>query len=668
MADDAPPDQGPGKGRPSRKARRAAKKEKGLVHSSQLDERLRRGEHQASPADKAKRIALDVLNVVAFAVMMVPVVGRVGFGPATTLETQTVFAGIAALVLIGNTFLFASIDWRALRGAQGQKILDKAKTDLQLTIVSIFSLLMVFVIAALELGALLVFLGVIPLSATVDAFAANFVLIQVIILLTYLMVVVIREINLSSYQPDGRLRLAANIVGPAAAVAVLAGVLFATGLPQEAGIASGLLTRQAVHIVMLGIAFEFLAMRIRMRLPSVWALFNNAVETAKRANPELKEVLQKRARTTYVLALLFVTLSMAFAGAIATGAVNLGGARLTLSLVIFYVGTAVIILGLVAVRIFQGRHLEEREIEDEDDLERLVGQKRRSPQELARMAVYGVTGFIALVCVVIAVLTFVGRMPWDEKFATDAFILALIFGAGPFGVFYNRDLKRIRAMDDKFPDFLRDLAESARAGMTLPRALVTAAHGTYGALTEDIRHMAAQVEWGVEFGDALRRFAERVNTPLIDRTVSLVVEAQRSGGNVVDVLTAASTDAREIKQIIAERNEQMSMYQVVVFIAFFVFIAVVLVLSAQFIPAFKDAVGGVEGQQVGGLQFRDFDPEDFNTLFFHAALIQAIGGGLVGGVLTKGDPLAGFMPTTFMVIASWLSFRVILTLMTGGAG
>ena len=101
-------------------------------------------------------------------------------------------------------------------------------------------------------------------------------------------------------------------------------------------------------------------------------------------------------------------------------------------------------------------------------------------------------------------------------------------------------------------------------------------------------------------------------------------------------------------------------YSVVVFIAYFVFIAVVLILAAQFIPAFKEAVGAASGQQVGGLTFKDFDPEDFNTLFFHAALVQAIGGGLVGGVLTRGQPVAGFNSIVIMVVAAWFSFRVLV--------
>ena len=281
----------------------------------------------------------------------------------------------------------------------------------------------------------------------------------------------------------------------------------------------------------------------------------------------------------------------------------------------------------------------------------------------ARYGVYGITGAIAAAAAVAMVLTAMGSMPWPSKYATDLFLLVLVFGAGPFCIFYNRDLKRIEKINAKFPDFLRDLAESSRAGMTLPRALENAARGTYGPLSEEIKMMSAQVEWGVAFDEALQRFADRIGSPLIHRITQLVIEAQHSGGSVVDVLAAASDDAREIQQIVQGRNQQMSAYSMVIYIAFFVFLAVVLVLQMQFIPAFKTAVDSAQAsgaRPVGGLQFRKFDPEDFNTAFFHAGIAQAIGGGLVGGVLTKGNPIRGMSSIVVMLACSWLAFRVLV--------
>ncbi len=631
-----------------------------ILHTSQLGERMRRGDAVATRGDRVRKVLLDTLVLAILGLLVAVVAARVGLLP-WGIGIQTVALAGATAALAGASFLFTSIHWRALRGARGEKILHRAKADLTLTTVSILALFTVFAMGVIEVLALLVFTGVITrVGAAGAALAGNFVLFQTIMLLVYLLAIVAREAHESAHEASSRASTLAAVLTPLALVTVAAGAVLATGVVSVAGIEVG----QAVYVVTLGVLFEFVAMRIRLRLPTVGTQFMAAVETARRANEEIRDELRRKAQRTYVAAIAFVTLSMAFAGAVASGAVSLGGTRLTVSLVIFYAGTSLILLALVAVRVFQARHLKEREsVAGEDELAALVSQKRRSPEEVFRQAVYVVTGLLAAVALVMTVLTALDRLPWHRKYSTDLFILAVLFGAGPFGYFYNREAKRILAIDEKFPDFLRDLAESARAGMTLPRALVTAGQGTYGALTDEVQRMAAQVEWGVSFADSLQGFAQRTRTPLIDRTVSLVIEAQRAGGNVVDILTAASEDAREIKQIISERNTQMSMYNVVIYIAFFVFIAVVLVLVAQFIPAFKEAVGAASGAQVGGLTFRDFDPEDFNALFFRAALVQAIGGGLVGGVLTRGTPVAGFMHIGIMMAVSWLCFRVIVGLM-----
>lgn len=610
--------------------------------------------------DRRNKLLLDAGIVIGLLLLVVVLLSSVQI-VVLDIGLQTLVLALAALVMAGSSFLFNAIGWERLRSAAQHRVLDKGKADLILTIVSIAALFTVIVMVVIELLALMVFLGTISQVGRAGAqFAANFVLFQTVMLLVYLMALVAREGNIARYQPQPRAVMTAKVLTPLAGLFVVLGVFMALGVVALGAVEP----HQGVYIVTLGVLLEFMAMRIRLRLPSLWSLFMGAVDQSRRPTPEMKDLLRKRAQRTYIISSVFVTLSMAFAGAIASGSVSLGGGGITLSLVIFYVGTALIMLGLLAVRVFQGRAIEKKKgAAEETELSRLVSQKRRSPEQIARMSVYAFTAFLAFVCSILTVATAMGAMPWHEKYSTDLFILAVVFGAGPFGYYYNRDRKRILAMDEKFPDFLRDLAESARAGMTLPRALVTAASGTYGALTPDIKIMAAQVEWGVEFGDALQRFSERSRTPLIDRTVALIVEAQRAGGSVVDILTAASEDAREIKQIVSERNTQMSMYNVVIYISFFVFIAVVLVLVAQFIPAFKTAVGAASGQQVGGLTFRDFDPEDFNTMFFQAALVQAIGGGLVGGVLSKGSPAAGFMHIGVMMVCAWLSFRVLVGLM-----
>ncbi len=619
-------------------------------------------------ADRQVRVLVNLLLALSGAAMITALLGTISL-VATSLEIELVLMASAAILLIVSGALFNKVQWRLLRAAAGQRMQNRAKSDVQLTIVSIFALFTFVFAATLEIGAFLLLFGLMSVRGTMLDEQTTFILFQMIILLVYMMSIIVRQGNASHYHPKDSTKIVAWSLTGLASLLIVVGVLLAFGIvPAIPRIAQPIW--QATHAITLGVGLEALAMRVRLRLPSLWSLFREAVDAARMANEDLAKEMQKRARLTYVGGLVFVALSMAFTAAMATGALQLDNERATLGLIIFYAGLTFIILGIVALRVVQSALLTKKNADEVvDPLERLAKQKAADPKEVFRRSVYMASGSIAFLCFVAAVLIQMEAIPigLHPKYATDAALLGLLFAAGPYGYFYNQDLKRIEAIDEKFPDLLRDIAESARAGMTLPRALVTASKGTYGALTPEIKTMAAQVEWGVSFGESLERFALRVKTPLIDRTVALVVEAQRAGGDVVDILTAASEDAREIKQIVSERNEQMKMYQVVVFIAFFVFIAVVLILSAQFIPAFKEAVGTAatsgQAQQVGGLKFKDFDPEDFNTLFFHAAIVQAIGGGLVGGVLTRGQPQAGAFPIIIMLIASWVSFRIILGVM-----
>ncbi|MHB8634172.1 MAG: type II secretion system F family protein [Thermoplasmatota archaeon] len=617
--------------------------------------------------DRSRKSLLDLLVVVAMLGIVAVALLALGFSPLAHVPTEslTVTLAVITALLSGATFLFNKISWEDLEAKGSRRILSQARTEFILTTVSLLALIMAVIMFVVEVAALWVFVrqlsGQPVVGAALLVFSGNFVLIQAAMLLVYLLAILARESHLSRHTPGRGASVVATILTPLAGLALLIGSVLALGLVHLPSIRP----TQAVYVVTLGVLLEFLAMRIRLHLPPLGALFRKALQEARTADPEEIELLRRKARTTYVVAILFVALSMGLVAAVAAG-VSLGSGGTVTGILVIYGIFAVVVLGLVVVRVMQARHdPANRKGDPDDELAGLVARRRRNPQEVIRIAVYIVSGFLAMILLTLCVLTGLDQMPWDAKFATDLFILTCVVGAGPWGFLYNREIRRIAAIDEKFPDFLRDIAESNRAGMTLTRALVTAAGGTYGSLTPEIKQMAAQVGWGVAFGDAMLRFADRCRTPLIDRTVALITEAQKAGGSMVDILTAASEDAREIKQIVSERTAQMKMYNLVVYITYFVFIVVVLVLSLQFIPAFKNAVGaagGGGGQSVGGLKFHEFDPQTFNTLFFDAAVVQAIGGGLVGGVLTQGSPVSGFMNAGIMMLVAELAFRVGLKL------
>ncbi len=253
--------------------------------------------------------------------------------------------------------------------------------------------------------------------------------------------------------------------------------------------------------------------------------------------------------------------------------------------------------------------------------------------------------------------------------ALDFLVLGLLVFMAPYGVAMSAKLRRISKIEERLPDFLRDVAEAGRFGMTLPDAIVVASNGRYGLLTDEIKKMASQLEWGVPVATALRLFEERVPTPLVRRVVSIITRANEAGGNVADVLTMVAHDTRETQLEAAARQISMLTYVTVIYIAFFVFLVTIYIMAAVFLPQMITAGQGISSSSISSagaitLQFT-FVPILF-LAFMVAVIVHAVGDGIMAGVLYNGRIAEGLQHATIMLAVGWVIMRFIVPILNVG--
>ena len=252
------------------------------------------------------------------------------------------------------------------------------------------------------------------------------------------------------------------------------------------------------------------------------------------------------------------------------------------------------------------------------------------------------------------------RLTWGTIYIDDVTIFSVMIIIIPPALMHYKKRKVVRKIEEYLPNFLRDIAQMSRAGLTLPRAIATVAKGEYGNLSKEIQLMDSSMSWGVSFEDTLENFSRRINTPLISRSVALITQANRAGGRVSSVLEAAARDASEIKMLQRERSGNMIVYLVIIYMSFFVFIFVILMLTATFIPTMAMA-GNAAAEAGAGSQFLGaFDPVQFTRLLFHAVVIQGFVSGLVAGQLGEGEFAAGLKHSIIMTMIAWLSFTLFV--------
>ena len=242
-------------------------------------------------------------------------------------------------------------------------------------------------------------------------------------------------------------------------------------------------------------------------------------------------------------------------------------------------------------------------------------------------------------------------------------VLAVLPLIGPIGFYTSIRDSKINRIEARIPDFLRDVAEAGRFGLTLAESVVIASNGRYGTLTPEIEKMAAQIRWNIPVGEAMRLFSERVPTPLVVKVTAIVIKSNDAGGDVADVLTLVSTDAKEAQMMLKERRLAMSTYIAVIYISFFVFLVTILILTATFLPQMEEAGRatkqmmedqGIEGastiqsQAIPAIQF----------IFLVAAVLHGIGDGMIAGTLDTGKPISGFKHSFIMIIAAFAFLRM----------
>jgi flagellar protein FlaJ len=261
----------------------------------------------------------------------------------------------------------------------------------------------------------------------------------------------------------------------------------------------------------------------------------------------------------------------------------------------------------------------------------------------------------------------------------DLLMIACLGCIGPVGFYMNAENAKVKDIERRLPEFLRDIAESGRFGMTLAASIQAAAKGKYGPLTPAIQRMSYQISWGISATEALRLFQESQHTPLVNRVCGVVIKAASAGGNVSDVLTLVSTDTKEMQYSEDERRISMLTYIVVIYVAFFVFLATVLILNFVFIPqmesvlsnqasaAKESAASGAAAEEGAssdmGMSMKGLTTENIQAikeLYLAAAIIHGLGDGLVAGVLDTGKIANGLRHSFLMVLIAYIALRATL--------
>lgn len=258
----------------------------------------------------------------------------------------------------------------------------------------------------------------------------------------------------------------------------------------------------------------------------------------------------------------------------------------------------------------------------------------------------------------------------------------LIIGAILFLLTNSADAKG-KLVEKILPDALELIATNIKSGLTTERALLASARPEFGALSKELKYASKSILSGERVEIALLEISKKIKSNTLDRTMWLISEGIRNGGQIANLLIQLSNDLREENALKSEVGANISMYVMLIFFSA-AFGAPALFGISSFI------VGVLSNQSAGGaispelsLELSAKNPilgmlgnsktaigEDFVVFFVEVTLfVTCIFASLILGIITTGNEKGGVKYSVIILIIAFALFfitRAIVASMFGG--
>ncbi len=278
-----------------------------------------------------------------------------------------------------------------------------------------------------------------------------------------------------------------------------------------------------------------------------------------------------------------------------------------------------------------------------------------------RLELRHIIGILGVVFVI--VLDFLLFFRPLTRWFNPVLVMGVVIGALPYIIDFLTENRRQKEIEEKFLEFVRNVVGTVEAGVPIPKAIIQVSTEDYGALSQHVKKLARQIEWGIPTQQALTVFGIDTRNKVIKRSVSIVIEAEKSGGNIEDVLEAVTNSVVEIKKIKEERRASIYSQVVQGYIVFFVFIIIMLVLEVKLLPPLTSltnvsfGVGGGGISDVGGPSGGTI--RDLSSVFTSMVLIQGFFVGIMIGKFSEGDLKFGVKHSLILMITGYLILSFI---------
>lgn len=237
--------------------------------------------------------------------------------------------------------------------------------------------------------------------------------------------------------------------------------------------------------------------------------------------------------------------------------------------------------------------------------------------------------------------------------------IGVLVGALPFVVSIINENRVDVEKEEMFLEFTRNLVESVKTGTPISKSIINLKDKAYGVLGPNIKKLANQISLGIPLNLALQVFSKDVDNETVSRTIILIGQAEKAGGDIGEILEAVAEAVSTSDKLKKERKAAISTLVVQGYIIFFVFMIIILIMQFQILPmvsgiAELGSIGSGTFAQAGVGGGEVVNQADISNSFLYLLLIQGFFTGLTIGKLGGSGFKAGIKHSFTLMLVSFV--------------
>jgi flagellar protein FlaJ len=178
--------------------------------------------------------------------------------------------------------------------------------------------------------------------------------------------------------------------------------------------------------------------------------------------------------------------------------------------------------------------------------------RMRYPATVWILISLGVTIFVGIASFVFTTLVIKEVTLIPVAFSLAALVLMI-------GYPYMKKESIIDSIEKNFSDALKQMADTLKAGDTYESALREIVESDYGRLSEEMQLALRRLEDGENLETALSGFSERIDSRLIKRTITIVLDSIKTGASLAEILDEIAEDVRDFQRLKDDRKANTTM-------------------------------------------------------------------------------------------------------------